>query len=201
MVTYYRDEHSDIATAQRIKSGNNKCGDAYVVLQKGTYSVCAVVDGLGSGEGAHLSAEAAIDVIKENHLKDVKTILEECNKVLARKRGAVMTLVKIDYNKEVMAYANFGNIGFALYNPDGTTVQPLPKRGYLCGRNTEIASSEYGYMQGSMFLLYSDGVEEVPSRQLLFTRFQGQDTANHSVFNVERYKENDDATLMVGRLK
>ncbi|WP_054704205.1 PP2C family serine/threonine-protein phosphatase [Bacillus sp. JCM 19041] len=196
MVTYYKDNYTDIATVQRTKPGNLVCGDAHIVMQTEEYSICAVVDGLGSGRGAHESAEKAVQAIKEHHKETTVEILQHCNTSLSNERGAVITLLHIDYVNSLLTYSNYGNIGFILYYPDGTVIQPMPKRGYLCGRKQKIDSEQYEYKAGSTFVMFSDGVEKLPSKQSLVTHFEDSDVISEKLYSV-----NDDATLMVGKLK
>lgn len=117
MVTLYKDHHIDVATVQKTKPGNTVCGDGHIVFQSSAYTICAVIDGLGSGKGAHLSAEKAIRAIQDHHNEEAEQILEHCNQYLTNERGAVITLLRIDYNASTVTYSNFGNIGFILYHP------------------------------------------------------------------------------------
>ncbi|MFS0787886.1 PP2C family serine/threonine-protein phosphatase [Shouchella sp. 1P09AA] len=198
MVTYYKDHHIDVATVQKTKPGNTVCGDGHIVLQADTYTICAVIDGLGSGKGAHLSAEKAIRAIQDHQGEDAQQILEHCNEYLTNERGAVITLLRIDYEASTLTYSNFGNIGFILYQPDGTVVQPLPKRGYLCGRVQKLSSEQFSYKPGSRFVMYSDGIEQVPKlHQYKVPSCSVSDNLLHGDF----YSNKDDATLMVGNLK
>ncbi|RQW18434.1 indirect negative regulator of sigma-B activity [Bacillus sp. C1-1] len=198
MVTLYKDQHIDVATVQKTKPGNKVCGDGHIVFQSSAYTICAVIDGLGSGKGAHLSAEKAIRAIQDHHDEEAEQILERCNQYLANERGAVITLLRIDYKASTVTYSNFGNIGFILYHPDGTVEQPMPKRGYLCGRVQKLSSEQFRYKPGSSFIMYSDGVEQLPKvREYSATA----KAVSEKLLNGKFYSQKDDATLMIGNFK
>lgn len=196
MVTYYKDHHVDIATVQITKPGNTVCGDSHIVIQSQDYAICAVIDGLGSGKGAHNSAEKAVQAIRDYQTETPVEILERCNQSLSNERGAVITLLYIDYVNNTLTYSNYGNIGFVLHHPDGAVVQPMPKRGYLCGRVQKLTSEQYDYKPGTAFLLYSDGVENLPPIKKLASLTVSNDLISEKLYHVK-----DDATLMVGKLK
>ncbi|TSB45856.1 PP2C family serine/threonine-protein phosphatase [Alkalicoccobacillus porphyridii] len=200
MVIYKEDDHVEVAVLQRSKNSGEFCGDAYAVVQTEHYAVCAVIDGLGSGEGASESAQTAMRIVERDHELPVKMIVERCNRALSGMRGAVLTIVKLVYENRQMSYSNFGNIGFTMYNPNGTVIQPMPTRGYLCGRNETIKESYFQYDEGTIFILYSDGVVSPPpkSNLLNISRIKNKEG---TIFEQARYVENDDITLLIGKLK
>lgn len=200
MVESKEDQNIEVAILQRSKDGGEFCGDAYTVVQTDEYVVCAVIDGLGSGEWASESAQAALHIVEEAHDLPVKSIVERCNQALASTRGAVLTVIKLVFENRQISYSNFGNIGFTMFNPNGTIVQPLPTRGYLCGRRELIKESHYQYDAGTIFILYSDGVASPPPKRNLLNimSLKGNEEA---IFDKARYVENDDVTLLIGKLK
>ncbi|ADC49898.1 MULTISPECIES: SpoIIE family protein phosphatase [Alkalihalophilus] len=198
MISLYENKHIEVAAVQQPKPGNVHCGDAHVVVEEEDFTLCAVVDGLGSGEGASESADAAIEVIKENRFLEVDEIVTRCNQAMVNKRGAVLTLVKVDFQKEEVIYCNFGNIGFVMYEPDGTTLQPIPIRGYLSGRKVMVKSKHFSYKKGSIFMLYSDGVKIPFSKKNLLTLGSLKEEFKH-LLTLDRFAV-DDVTLLVGKL-
>ncbi|MDQ0208570.1 SpoIIE family protein phosphatase [Alkalicoccobacillus murimartini] len=200
MVMYTEDKNIEVAVLQRSKNSGEFCGDAHAVIKTDTYVVCAVIDGLGSGEGASKSAQAALRMVEEHHELPVKTIVEMCNRSLLSMRGAVITVVKLVFKDRQISYSNFGNIGFTMYNPNGSTVQPLPTRGYLCGRNEKIKESQFQYDEGTIFVLYSDGVASPPPKRMLLHVTELRENSD-AIFDQARYVENDDITLLIGKLR
>jgi negative regulator of sigma-B (phosphoserine phosphatase) len=63
MFAYFNDDQMELAAIEQAKPGESCSGDAYTVIQKKDFTVCAVIDGLGSGEGALQSAKAAVGAI------------------------------------------------------------------------------------------------------------------------------------------
>lgn len=159
MSTYYNDQKIEVLAFEQAKSGNVCSGDAYTVIQTTNYTICAVVDGLGSGEGALQSAKACVAAIHSFQNESVGSMITACNQAMYNKRGAVVTIIKFEYSTKKLSYCNHGNIGFALYGVDGTTIQPVPTRGFLSGKKLSVKSSTYSYSNGSTFILYSDGVK------------------------------------------
>ncbi|KMJ55858.1 indirect negative regulator of sigma-B activity [Bacillus sp. LL01] len=198
MINFYEHKNLEIAAVQQAKPGNIHCGDAHVVVEEKDFTICAVVDGLGSGEGASESAVAAIKIIKDNRFLDVEEIVKTCNEAMVNKRGAVLTLVKVDFVKKELNYCNFGNIGFVMYYPDGTTIQPIPLRGYLSGRKAVIKSKSFSYKEGSIFMLYSDGVKIPFSKKNLLT-IDSLKKEFTDLLTLDRFAI-DDVTLLVGKL-
>lgn len=200
MVMYTQDHHIEVAVLERSKNNGEYCGDAHTIINTDDYVVCAVIDGLGSGEGASESAQAAAEVVKQDHNLTVKEIVEKCNHALLNKRGAVLTVIKLDLKERKISYSNVGNIGFTMYNPNGTAVQPISRRGYLCGRNEKIQESHYHYDEGTIFILYSDGVASPPPK-LTLLEINSLSENNNRIFDAAKYVDNDDVTLLIGKLK
>ncbi|WP_088105704.1 PP2C family serine/threonine-protein phosphatase [Halalkalibacter urbisdiaboli] len=200
MIKNYEHDQIDIVAFQEAKSGKSYCGDAHIVIKEQDYIVCAVIDGLGSGEWANHSAETATKVIKNEHDKDVEQIVEACNRALFNKRGVVLTIIKVDLKQHTLCYCNVGNVGFVLYQPDGTTVQPIPVRGYLSGRMQKISSKCYQIYRGTSFVLYSDGVKKPPSNKLMLEMKSPENQINEYVTEYQALS-NDDLTLLIGKFK
>ncbi|WP_332698025.1 PP2C family serine/threonine-protein phosphatase [Halalkalibacter lacteus] len=198
MVTFYNSEKIEVAAFEQAKQGNSCCGDAHSVIHADDYTVCAVADGLGSGEQALDAALAAIGEIQRYHGLTVGQMVEACNDALHNKRGAVLTVLKIDYKKQEISYCNYGNIGFVMYLPDGKTIQPIPSRGYLSGKKTNFKSSSFPYMKGSSFLLYSDGVKKRPAKDTLVQMTSPREASSYLFSNNELVS--DDVTMLVGKL-
>lgn len=198
MITYYSDEKLEVAVFEQAKPGKSLSGDAYTVIQTKDYAICAVVDGLGSGEAAYQSAKAAIDMIQIYQDLNVDEIVYACNDALVNKRGAVLTVIKVNYLKQEVSYCNHGNIGFVMYQSDGTTVQPVPIRGYLSGKNQSVKTSSFPFYSGSAFALYSDGLKKRPDKDLLL-QMETPRSEVESLFTKENYAV-DDVTILIGKL-
>lgn len=189
----------DVAVLQQAKGCNKMCGDSYLLLETEDYFLCAIADGLGSGEFANQSSLDAITVIKENEKKDVWTLLELCNRSQFAKRGVVITILKFDYQKKEVQYSNVGNISFIFTLPNGKVIRPIPKRGFLSGKKLDVKKEKFPLLTGSTFLLFSDGISLQGNPQHLSKLHSVNDAADFIHHYVKGNE--DDRTIMMGRLK
>src|SRR5690625_5825620 len=90
----------DVSVYQKVKQGNSECGDSYFYHQDDDYFVCALADGLGSGELARESSRAVVDVIESNPLMSITEIIKRSNEALFGKRGVVLGVLKIDLKNQ-----------------------------------------------------------------------------------------------------
>lgn len=199
MITYYASPHVDIAVLEKAKTDNFYCGDANAVIHTEDYTVCAVADGLGSGEFANESAIAAMEAIQRNHHNTVQEMIDSCNELMLSKRGVVITIIKIHHKADKICYTNVGNIGFVMHQPSGETIQPIPSRGYLSGKRRAVMSRTFTYEKDSVIAIYSDGVIGPPVKNRLLNIGSVRDVASQ-FFSEMNYAE-DDITLLIGRLK
>ena len=76
------------------KNNNVYCGDSFYITINDDYFLCVLADGLGSGEFAYESSQAVVSIVKANPDEDVDTLMDYANKVLVRKRGAAVAILK-----------------------------------------------------------------------------------------------------------
>ncbi|MDQ0256144.1 negative regulator of sigma-B (phosphoserine phosphatase) [Evansella vedderi] len=189
----------DISTFKAAKKGNWCSGDSLLIEKTEDYVVCAVADGLGSGEEAAEASEAAIETIKENHHLDVESLMAKCNNVLFNKRGAVLAILKIDINDCQITYSNVGNIGCIFYDPSGKLTRPIPSRGYLSGKKQDFRIQKIYLEQEMSFILYTDGLIFNPVYHSYFTKMNStKTTIQHLVDLNMDFK--DDTTIVVGKI-
>ncbi|GAE26454.1 phosphoserine phosphatase RsbX [Halalkalibacter wakoensis JCM 9140] len=198
MISTYANEKIKVTAYERAKHGNSCSGDTHVFIESSDYVVCAVIDGLGSGEGAFQSAIAALNVIQSHHHLAVSQMVGLCNDALGQKRGVVLTVVKFDLKEQLVDYCNVGNIGFVMYLPDGKTIQPVPARGYLSGKKQTFAQNSFPYLKDSVFMLYSDGVKKKPSKQMVKDLAIGENGSDQVLEN--DWFAADDVTILFGKL-
>ena len=149
----------EIASFQEAKNNNAWCGDAFLCIETDEYFICAISDGLGSGQLAHNASQLVISYIKENHHEPLVFLMDRCNELLLNKRGVVLSIVKVDFiNKEII-YSNTGNINCIFYTTNGILTRTIPKRGFLCGRKSSFTTQHIPYDKGMRFVLFTDGIE------------------------------------------
>lgn len=186
----------DVSTYQREKKGNYYCGDSYYYYQEDDYFICALADGLGSGELAYESSQAVMDVIKDNPWLPIDSLIKRLNQVLIGKRGVVLGILRIDLNKGVFKYASIGNIGLMAIASDGIKKRNIPMSGYLGSYPREIKKLNGFLTDGMMFVLFSDGV--LP-KDLTHDLFQQKEPSDITAIFEEKMDRNleDDTTLIV----
>ncbi|OLO36383.1 hypothetical protein BTR23_15015 [Alkalihalophilus pseudofirmus] len=199
MIEFLLKEHVNIATYQKPKEGNSLNGDSFVVLEVDGYVVCAVSDGLGSGEHAHSSSVSVMNVIKQNHEKSVKEIIQRCNETLVAKRGVVLTVVKFDCKKKNVHYSSIGNIGFLFYSANGQMIRPIPNRGFLSGRKVDVKTEQFPYDSGSTFVIFSDGVKLSSLKRENLIDLCSEEKAKQFIQKHVQVTE-DDITILIGQL-
>ncbi|MBU9710441.1 SpoIIE family protein phosphatase [Evansella tamaricis] len=197
-------EHQDlngveVSTYKAAKKGNWCSGDSFFVTRTKDYILCAMADGLGSGEEAMNSSTAVIEAIKNDHGEDVLFLMDKCNRVLVQRRGAVLSILRIDINEQEITYSNVGNIGCNFYSPDGKLDRPVPSRGYLSGKKQKIRIQRIPYEKGMTFVLYTDGFHFNPGYHSILSKMDSPKDTLHQL--VELMEDtNDDTALLIGKI-
>jgi negative regulator of sigma-B (phosphoserine phosphatase) len=187
------------ALAYQIQKNGNSCnGDSFFMKATEDYFICAVADGLGSGLYANASSNAIRDVVEQYYDKEVEVLIDYCNKALKDKRGATISILKVNFSRKEITYCSVGNIQFVFYIPSGLFIYPIPVTGYLSGRPQSYRFETFPYEENSTFMIYTDGLH-IPSVKSILSSFGSiEEIANH----LERYTvtRDDDVTYVVGKL-
>src|SRR5205085_7906358 len=75
-------------------------GDAYLVRRRGRQMLCAVVDGLGHGRGAHEASCVALEVLNGWRGEALDQLFQAAHAALRSTRGAVLGAVVVDRSVE-----------------------------------------------------------------------------------------------------
>ncbi|SIS56583.1 SpoIIE family protein phosphatase [Salimicrobium flavidum] len=185
-----------IATYQKPKQGNFYCGDSYIYNETENNFICAMADGLGSGELAKEASKAVMDVIKQNPDDTIPSLVGKCNKVLMDKRGVVLGILRIDKLEGTYAYSSIGNIGIVIVDASGKKSRNIPLPGFLAGYPKDLRVKRGTLERGMRFLVFSDGVDERKVTKLFYRAKTVQDLVDEydSEFGQSR---SDDTTLVV----
>lgn len=192
-------EEVEVYVDQRIKDGNEQCGDGYFYTSTNDYFICVLADGLGSGQNAYKSSTAVISIVERYHYEDVERIMKRCNEELVQKRGAAVAIFKVFFAKQEFVYSCVGNIRFFLYSSSGKLTYPLPVTGFLSGKPQKFRTQSYAYEPDSKFLIYSDGFHLNGLRTMLNTSKSLRCTAEE--IRQKPLPTPDDATFIIGSLK
>ncbi|WP_017473785.1 SpoIIE family protein phosphatase [Amphibacillus jilinensis] len=189
-------KYVDISVYQKAKAGNYYCGDSYYYYENDDFFICALADGLGSGELAKESSQAVMHVIEANPLMDTKQIVQASNQALIGKRGVVLGVLKISFKDHYYTYASIGNIGLMTITSDTIKSRNIPMSGYLGVYARTMKEVREPLERGTMFALFSDGIV---SRDLSHTLFRQKDVQDITYAFAEKMKQvrDDDTTLII----
>ncbi|WP_070121633.1 PP2C family serine/threonine-protein phosphatase [Bacillus marinisedimentorum] len=198
MISHKKYDKVDLYAHQSAKTGKDACGDSYYIKETKDYFLCALADGLGSGMEARVSSQAAISAIRDHADEDVQSLMNRANKSLYNKRGAVLGLLKVYYEKRELEYACVGNIRFVMYSPGGKITHPLPKSGYLSGKPASFRVQRFPYEPDSSFLMHSDGLE-IRSIKNIVWELRSIKAASQKIRQLID-KPKDDVTFLIGKI-
>jgi negative regulator of sigma-B (phosphoserine phosphatase) len=160
------------------KKGKICCGDSFYIKTTKDYFICALADGLGSGERANESSSAISALVERKHDEDVDVLIDLCNQALKDKRGATVSILKINFKAKQFTYSSVGNIHFILCTPSGSHIYPLPISGYLSGKPQKYRTQTYSYEKGSKFIIHTDGLV-LPAIKKLLNKGQSIEELTH----------------------
>lgn len=150
----------DISIFQKPKSGNKCNGDSNFYKETDNNFICALVDGLGSGEYANESAEIVTDVIRKNDRDSLEKLLMKANEQLVGKRGVVIGILQLDFQQETYSFSSIGNIGIMVITKDGKKKRNIPSVGYLSGSKPNFKVMREKLEPSTNFIMFSDGVKD-----------------------------------------
>ncbi|MFC4402031.1 protein phosphatase 2C domain-containing protein [Gracilibacillus xinjiangensis] len=148
----------DVSVFQKAKSGNYYCGDSYFYHEEDGTFICALADGLGSGEYAKESSQIVVDTIKADSNMPIKSLLHKCNQKLIGKRGVVLGILQINLEDEKYFYSSIGNIGLITITSESLKKRNIPQPGYLSGYDRPFKVLAGTVEQDMIFIMFSDGV-------------------------------------------
>ena len=180
------------------KNNNPICGDSFYMTTNDNYFLCVLADGLGSGKFAYEASHAVVSIVKSNPEGNVDRLMHDCNKILGKKRGAAVAILKVDFNLGEFEYSCVGNIRFYVHTPQGKMIYPLPVTGYLCGRPQRFRTQTYTYEPHSNFLIHSDGLVYANIRKLLSSYQSVTELAEQ--LKEKQVNNSDDMSFIVGSL-
>lgn len=185
------------AVCQR-KPGSEKSGDAYFLKFFDHKVICAVVDGLGSGELAYEASREAIAYLKENYAQNLENIFTRLHLKLVSTWGAVAGIVLVDFRQKKMNYGAVGNIQTRVIN------SPVPIHlsffnGILGAKMRKVKVFEYPWTEGNMVIIHTDGISSTWSLEAYPHLKEKSPLLIAAVLARDFAQENDDVTIIVGR--
>lgn len=130
------------------------CGDAVIDVRAEGWHLLAVVDALGHGPDAALSADAARKAAEGSTGQPLAGVFEAVHRALPRLRGVVMSAVLLD--QEGASFAGVGNV--EVFAPEGIS-RPISLAGTLGGGSYRFRSFPLKLEVGQRWALASDGIK------------------------------------------
>lgn len=185
----------EVAVYQTSKKGNASCGDGYFFEEIDNKFVCALADGLGSGEPAKESADAVLKVVRENYLISDKELAKLCTKSLVGLRGVVLGILILDYDTEDFRFLSIGNIGLRTISMNKKKSRNIPNQGYLGGFQRDFKVMKSKLEPETKFVLFTDGVtdSELSVDYFLYSNVEKIISTFESLIDAPR---EDDTTLI-----
>ena len=189
----------ELSVFSRPLPGQKYNGDAYFVKRYKDKIIFAVVDGLGHGQGAKEASEVALDCLENYYKRPFTEIFQLCHKQLKETRGAAMSLCRIDLKDRVMTHTGIGNVQTRIWSSEPTP-SPFCMNGTLGITIEAVRVDDYPLPQYCVIIMFSDGVSGhfSPGSLRGFLSLKPQSLARQILDN--HAKDNDDATIIVGRL-
>lgn len=188
----------NVAVYERAKEKNVMNGDSYFYQESDDAFICAVADGLGSGQFAKESSEVVIDTIKNNPNLPDRELAHMCSAQLVGRRGVVLGVLRLDYRDKIFTYSSIGNIGLMTITPDYVKNRNIPHRGYLAGYSRDFRVMEGTLTPGMNFIMFSDGITDVDLAQKHFLN-QNVDELIERFSTMNEEARSDDTTLIAMR--
>ncbi|HXE62033.1 MAG TPA: SpoIIE family protein phosphatase [Bryobacteraceae bacterium] len=142
--------------------GESESGDMALVKRVTNGVLVAAVDGAGHGREAADAARIAITTLKEHAGEGIAALLRLCHLKLKGTRGAVMSLVSFDGERNEMKWLGVGNVSGLLVrrrnHPGAAKEGILLKGGVLGYRLPPLQPQVIPVLPGDTIALATDGI-------------------------------------------
>ncbi|WP_164671084.1 SpoIIE family protein phosphatase [Virgibacillus doumboii] len=187
------------AVYQKPKKGEYLCGDSYFYKETDNEFICALADGLGSGEFAKESSQIVIDIIKRDYNTSVEQLIKTCNQQLTGKRGVVVGVLKIEFDKQRYTFSSIGNIGVLTIPQNGKKKRNIPDPGYLAGYHRPFKVVTENLEPAMTFIMFTDGVTDADLSQSFLLNSDVNCIAKAYEEHTDGKVRSDDTTLIAIR--
>ncbi|WP_375769942.1 ATP-binding protein/SpoIIE family protein phosphatase [Archangium gephyra] len=178
-------------------TGEEVCGDSWVVDYKMDRCVFLVADGLGHGPEAARASRAAVVSFLEQTPREPLELLRGAHQELRSTRGAAVSVAAVQ--EAQLHYAGVGNISAAVVAPGGTIQRLVSMNGTLGHQAPRMQQFSYPWSVGSTLVMCSDGL----ATQWRLDAYPGLLARHPSLVAGVLYRDfargRDDATVLVAR--
>ena len=190
----------EIGAIDRPKPGQEVCGDSWGVEFRPDRALFFLADGLGHGPDAGIASQEAVRAFRKQAARAPKEIMEAVHAALHGTRGVAAGLAEIDFEKQQVRFAGIGNIAGTIYTP--AQAQSMVSHNGIVGHQVrKVQEFFYPWTPQSLVILHSDGM----SQRWQLDRYSGLTVRHPALIAGVLYRDfqrrNDDATILVGRMK
>lgn len=190
----------EIGAVTRPKPGQEVCGDGWAVEQRPGKTRLFLADGLGHGPEAAQASQEAVLAFRKQAARSPKEALEAIHAAISGTRGVAAALAEIDFARHEVLFAGIGNIAGTIYTP--TQSQSMVSHNGIVGHQVrKVQEFVYPWPPQALVILHSDGV----SHRWRLDTYAGLTVRPPALIAGVLYRDfqrqNDDATLLVGRMK
>lgn len=139
--------------------GEATCGDAYLVLDQGSFVLVAVSDGLGHGPAAQEASRTAIAYLEAHATQPPQVLLEGCHRALRGTRGAVLAIARIERENGRLVHSGLGNIETRIVTTQ-KVYRPVSVNGIVGHQARKFRSEEFPFAPGDLLIMHSDGISD-----------------------------------------
>lgn len=176
--------------------GETTCGDAYLLLDRGSFVLVAVADGLGHGPGAAEASTRAIAYLESRADQPVQMLLEGCHQALRGTRGAVVAIARIERAQRQLVHAGLGNIETRVVTAH-KVYRPVTVNGIVGHQARKFRSETIPFEPGDLLIMHTDGISD---RFEISTAARGRDPQLlASQIAHEHGRHHDDQLLLILR--
>lgn len=148
------DFHFGIVSTPR--EGETVSGDGFFVAHRGERVLCAVVDALGHGPGAHEVRNQALAVLESTE-GGLGELVGTVHETLRTTRGAVLGIAEVIRAEGRLRYCGVGNINSRLFSPTRSR-HLLSRPGIVGVEPLHRQVWEAPWTQDSVLVMHSDGL-------------------------------------------
>ena len=130
------------------------CGDVVIDLRTEGWHLLAVVDALGHGPDAAISAAAALKAAEASIGQSLQSVFEAVHRSLPKLRGVVMSALLLERDEAL--FAGVGNV--EVFGPEGVS-RPVTMAGTLGGGAYRFRPFPLKLQPGHRWALASDGIK------------------------------------------
>jgi anti-sigma regulatory factor (Ser/Thr protein kinase) len=178
--------------------GEQTNGDAYLIKTHGAYTLFAVIDGLGHGQGAKQAADTALNSLNQWAGEPLEDVFMAVHSVLRATRGAVMSVAVTDGARQELHYAGVGNVAVRVFNaPERGTL--IPSNGTLGLRMGRVRVWKQKWSDEATLILTSDGLSESWDIKSYPNLLEHSPQLLAGILMRDYSRLNDDATVLVAR--